>query len=435
MSPKEQLLAYYNQSLIPLLPKAKNDLVEYRGSVFSSSAGRSFLLITFSFVIILLCFNGKLSSNLFFGLIGILFLVDMVPIAKQYLNNNEGINRDYEHWQLESEKLMPLIASPADRSMFNNEILENPNTGNSIKNYLVDKSNESEDGLDQREIDRITFGKLNRLTNYRVLNIPSGVFQETSTSYFHKSLGGYHSAKIQRYQDLIDSLLGKEIKLAGQFNTNSTPLLNMLNAKYIILNPDGNGLYVKSISNIYSMSPEQQNQIPGLQNENRLGNAWFVKEVKPFSTPNEEFSALKQIEPLSYAIADTNYKNNRNIAGEYSIDEFSSIVMTDYSANKISYNIEWYNKVDKAENYYAVFSEIYYPLGWKAKIDGNEVKINRVNYTLRGLKIPGGSSEIELYYELDSFKTLSYVSLASSFSILLLFFGFIYLSVFKKKDE
>jgi uncharacterized membrane protein YfhO len=181
--------------------------------------------------------------------------------------------------------------------------------------------------------------------------------------------------------------------------------------------------------------PEQQNQIPGLQNENRLGNAWFVKEVKPFSTPNEEFSALKQIEPLSYAIADTNYKNNRNIAGEYSMDEFSSIVMNDYSANKISYNIEWYNKVDKAENYYAVFSEIYYPLGWKAKIDGNEVKINRVNYTLRGLKIPGGSSEIVLYYELDSFKTLSFVSLASSFSILLLFFGFIYLSVFKKKDE
>ena len=109
--------------------------------------------------------------------------------------------------------------------------------------------------------------------------------------------------------------------------------------------------------------------------------------------------------------------------------------MTDYSANKINYNIEWYKKVDKSEYYYAVFSEIYYPLGWKAKVDGIEVELNRVNYTLRGLRIPGGSSEIELYYELDSFKSLSFVSLASSFSILLLFFGFVYMSVFKKKDE
>ena len=101
----------------------------------------------------------------------------MWPIAKEYLNNNEGIDRDYEHWQLENEKLMPLIASPADRAIFSNEISINPNLGATINEILTQKSNLSEEFLEQREIDRITFGKLNRLTNYRVLNIPSGIFQ------------------------------------------------------------------------------------------------------------------------------------------------------------------------------------------------------------------------------------------------------------------
>ena len=243
---KQQLLAYYDQSLIPLLPKAKNELAEYRASVLSRSAGRSFILIAFSFAFLLLCFNGKLSSNLFYGLIGVLFLVDMWPIAKEYLNNNEGIDRDYEHWQLENEKLMPLIASAADRAIFSNEISNDSYLGKTINEFLTQKSNLSEDFLEQREIDRITFGKLNRLTNYRVLNIPSGVFQETSTSYFHKSLGGYHSAKIQRYQDLIDTLLQNEIQKASQFNTSSTPLLNMFNTKYIILEPNGIDYFVES---------------------------------------------------------------------------------------------------------------------------------------------------------------------------------------------
>ena len=432
---KQQLLAYYDQSLIPLLPKAKSDLSEYRASVLSRSAGRSFILIAFSFTFLLLCFNGKLSSNLFFGLIGVLFLIDMWPIAKEYLNNNEGIDRDYEHWQLENEKLMPLIASPADRAIFSNEISINPNLGATINEILTQKSNLSEEFLEQREIDRITFGKLNRLTNYRVLNIPSGIFQETSTSYFHKSLGGYHSAKIQRYQDLIDTLLQNEIQKASQFNTSSIPLLNMLNTKYIILNPTAGGPFVKSISEVYSMDRDQQSKIPGLINENRLGNAWFVNKVKGYESPNDEFNALKNLDPSRSAITDSSYEFNKNIVGLYEYDSSFTVEITDYRANRILYDIKGIEDEMSTDDFYVVLSEIYYPLGWKAKVDGNETEINRVNYTLRGVKIPGGTKTIELYYDLESFKTLSLVSIASSFSILLLFFGFIYLSVFKRKDE
>lgn len=432
---KEQLLAYYNQSLIPLIPKAKTELEQYRNSIVSSSAGRSFILIAISFVILLFCFNGKLTTNLFFAVLGILFLIDMWPIAKDYLNNNEGVKRDYEHWQLENEKLMPLIASPADRSILSNEIIENPDLGSQIKDYLDQKSVETENPLEQREVDRITFGKLNRLTNYRVLNVPSGVFQETSTSYFHKSIGGYHSAKIQRYQDLIDTLLGYELQKVSQFNTDDIPLLNMLNTKYVILNSNGSGPFVESIAEIYTMNREQQSKVPGLVNKNRLGNAWFVNKVLGYENVNEEFNALKNLNPSSYAITDTSYEFNKNIVGSYSYDSTLQVELSDYRANKISYSLEGLENKNPSEYFYVVFSEVYYPLGWKAKIDGKDVEINRVNYTLRGLKIPGGSKQIELYYELESFKSLSAVALASSSAILLLVVGFIYLSVFKNKDD
>ena len=432
---KEQLIAYYNQNLIPLIPKAKKELIEYRKSIFTLSAGRSFFFIAVIFLILLFYFNCKISNNLLFGLLSVFLIFDMCPIAKEYLNNNEGVDSDYEHWQPLNEKLMPLIASSADRSILMNEISENSNIENSIKKHLSEKSDLADDFLEQREIDRITFGKLNRLTNYRVLNIPSGVFQETSTSYFHKSLGGYHSAKIQRYQDLIDSILPKEIQTAGQFNISSIPLLNMLNTKYIIINPNGKGSYVNSIDDMYSMNREQQGDVPGFLNENRLGNAWFVNEVRGFSNANEEFSALKNIKSSVYAIADSTYPLNNGIIGSYKNDSLLAIKITDYRANKIAYKIEGMEGKIPSEKYFVVFSEIYYPLGWKAKIDGNDVEINRVNYTFRGLVIPGGASEIELYYELESFKSLSFVALASSSAILLLFIGFIYLSVFKNKDD
>ena len=432
---KAQLLAYYDQSLIPLIPKAKNDLVNYRETIFSDSARRSLIFVVISFFLLFLFIGGKFSKNLFFISISCLFLLDMFPIARRYLNNDKGERRDYEHWVNKKEKIMPLIASSADRSILNNEILENKEIGDIINNHLSVSLKESNEKLEQREIDRILFGKLNRLTNYRVLNIPTGVFQETSTSYFHKSLGGYHSAKIQRYQDLIDSILPYEIQRVSQFNTSSIPILSLLNTKYIILNSKAKGPFVKSIAELYSMNREQQSNVPGIINENRLGNAWFVKEVKGCSNPNNEFDYLKRIKPLNYAIADSTYPLNKGIISKYDYDTSVSISMTDYRANKITYQISGLENKDSSKSFYAVFSEVFYPLGWKARVDGNSVEINRVNYTFRGLAIPGGSSEVELYYELDSFNNLSFISLLSSSSILILIFIFFYLSVFKNKDE
>tara|TARA_B100001287_G_scaffold275587_1_gene283638 strand:+ start:4786 stop:7608 length:2823 start_codon:yes stop_codon:yes gene_type:complete len=432
---KAQLLAYYDQSIIPLIPKAKEDLINYRKSVLSNSAIRSLIFILISFILLLLFIKGKLANNLFLIFISCLFLVDMWPIARRYLNNEKGESRDYKHWVNKKEKIMPLVASSADRSILNNEILENKEIGNLIKDHLAQTVKESNEKLQQREIDRILFGKLNRLTNYRVLNIPTGIFQETSTSYFHKSLGGYHSAKIQRYQDLIDTILPYEIQRANRYNISSIPILSMLNTKYIITNSKAKGPFVKSIAELYSMNRDQQSNVPGIINENRLGNAWFVKEVKGCSGPNDEFNHLKIIEPLNYAIADSTYKFNNGIISKYDYDTSVSISMKDYRANKITYQISGLENKDPSKSYYVVFSEVFYPLGWKAKLDGKSVKINRVNYTLRGLVVSGGTSEVELYYELESFNNLSFISLLSSSSILILISIFFYLSAFKNKDE
>jgi hypothetical protein len=432
---KSQLLAYYDQSLIPLLPKAKNDLINYRESVFSSSVRRSLIFIVLSFGILFLFFNGKLSSIPFFILIGFLLLVDMWPVAREYMNNDAGDRRDFKHWVNEKEKLMPLIATGADRAILNNEISENQELGKIINNDLALKTSMYDEALEQREVDRILFGKLNRSTNYRVLNIPTGIFQETSTSYFHKSLGGYHSAKIQRYQDLIDTILPYEIQRAGQFNTSSIPILSLLNTKYIIINSKAKGPFIHSIADYYTMNREQQSNIPGIINDYRLGNAWFVKEVKGCSSPNNEFNELKKIDALNYAISDTTYSFNNGIAKSYEYDSSLSIAMIDYRANKIKYELKGLENKGLSKSYYIVFSEVFYPLGWKVKIDGNPAPINRVNYTFRGVEVPAGSSEIEMYYELDSFNNLSVISLISSSSILILILSLFYLSVFKRKDD
>ena len=229
----------------------------------------------------------------------------------------------------------------------------------------------------------------------------------------------------------IDSLFQNEIKEAQTFETDRTNILNMLNTKYIIMNPYGNRGFVNNYNEVYALNLEEKKQITGFVNENTLGNAWFIKEVVGYNNPKEEFKALKKLDPKLNAITDTTFERNQNISNKYLYNELAKISMTGYRANKITYEV---SEANGEGDFYAVFSEIYYPLGWKAKIDGKEVEINRVNYTLRGLKIPANAKKIELYYELESFSNLSALAFTSSSLIILLVLGLGYLSVFKNSD-
>ena len=230
--------------------------------------------------------------------------------------------------------------------------------------------------------------------SYRVYNISGNPFTENRTSYFHKSIGGNNPAKLRRYQELIEKQLSK----------NNEKVLNMLNAKYAII------------------SPEQPPQlIPGA-----LGNAWFVQEIKKVKTPDEEMAALDKFEPAYTAVIDV---KKFKLTRENFDTSLATIVLNEYKPNYLKYTS---NSV--AEKL-AVFSEIYYPIGWTATIDGKPVDILRANYVLRAMYVPAGTHTIEMKFDMPIYHTGEKISLICSFILLGGVVGVVLLSVVKKKNE
>ena len=241
--------------------------------------------------------------------------------------------------------------------------------------------------------------------SYRVLNL-NNPFTESRTSYHHKSIGGYHAAKLGRYQDLIDRRLIKEIQsIAGAFQTVAAvedfypvfadcPTLNMLNAKYIIY------------------QPEQ----PPLLNPSINGNAWFVRSYYFVDTPDEEIAALETLNPKFEAVFDRNF-NDCLPDLEIVPDSTASIEMTAYYPNKVEY------RSSSAQPGLAVFSEIYYKNGWKAFIDGQSVPISRADWILRALVIPAGEHHIEFVFDPDDVRTAGTITTVFSGLLLLLVTG------------
>lgn len=238
-------------------------------------------------------------------------------------------------------------------------------------------------------------------TYYRVYNLQNPM-AEARTSYFHHSLGGYHGAKLRRYQDLYDSCLGPETKKLiedaqqGNLNFEKYGVLNMLNTKYISYGPDAN------------------NVIP---NASAYGPAWFVKHVIKVGTPAEELKKLGEVNTRDVAVIDeSKFAINPNgNQGEY--DSASQIRLVDSKPASLRYESV------SSVNSLAVFSEIYYPKGWRATIDGNEVQILRCNYVLRGLEIPSGKHTIEFKFEPKPYIIGNKITMASSWILLLVVVG------------
>ena len=227
--------------------------------------------------------------------------------------------------------------------------------------------------------------------DYRVLNLASNTFNESRTSYFHKSVGGYSPAKLRRYQDIIDYYL------SGRINMN---VLNMLNTRYVIT---------------------QQ----GVQyNPEAFGNAWFVNSVKWVNSPNEEIEAIGDADLKAVAFIDTCWQNI--VQGALTMTQPTKIELTRYAnPGNLFYESE------SAEDGLAIFSEVYYKT-WKAFIDGQEVPVLRANYILRALEIPAGKHTIEFRCEDDLLKQTQIISLIASCVIVLVI---LLLLVFRKKIE
>jgi hypothetical protein len=280
------------------------------------------------------------------------------------------------------------------------------------------------------------FTALNLNSNYRVLNFNNPI-AETQTSFYHKSIGGYHGAKLKRYQELVDFYILNEMSMVqnslisavinadttGQlvsqanqikdpqerskfFNqllaskdfsslvvAPSTPILNMLNTKYFISNAS----------------------TPAIENTKTNGNAWFVSSVKKAKSANEEMKLLGTLDTKIAAISSD--KEAGALAATYKIDANSRVSLTRYATNELNYTSK--NSSDGV----IVFSEIYYPDGWNCYIDGKKTNYFRVNYLLRGVKVAAGNHKIDWKFEPSSYLTGSNYSLMGSIILLLAFFG------------
>lgn len=329
------------------------DLVRQdRISMIRSSAFRSLFLIVLVAGAIYLYIKKTIPAMAAFALITLLAIGDVFLIGKDYLPSSKFS---------EGNAQASMQAAPVDTEIFKDKDL-----------------------------------------GYRVVFIQN-IQQESRTSYFHRSLGGYFAAKMQRYQDLMERPLGQEqtyvmssLQAQRRPDFSKTPVLNMLNARYVT----------------YGMQKEQM-----LYNTNAFGTAWFVSKIKQVNNPDEEMTALvsattkQEIDLSEVAILD---KSKFEVSTtNFEKDSTATIKMTKYDSKVLEY--ESNNQNDG----FAVFSEIYYPKGWIATIDGKEANIVSVNYVLRGLEIPKGKHKIVFTFESDSYRIGATITQISSWLVLL----------------
>ena len=349
------------------LSPLESNLRSIRESIFTADCWRSFWIIVIGTLLLFLYKFKKLKAEYMVGAIAILCLIDMWQVNKRYLNDEMFVEKSVR------EQAQPMTQT--DRQI------------------LQDKS-----------------------LDYRVLNLASNTFNENETSYYHKSIGGYHAAKLRRYQELIDAYISPEMqkmmpaiaKAGGDMtkvNGDSLfPVLNMLNAKYFIV-------------------PLQANQTVAIENPYVYGNAWFVDKVTYVKNANEELDTLGKLNLRHEAVADARFQSQ---LGESKNQDSTSIVkLTAYEPNQLTYDVR------SATGGIVVFSEIFYP-EWTATVDGKPVEIGRVDYVLRALNVDKGHHKVVLTFDPKSVKQTETVAYLPYGVLLLVVLFAVY---FKRKED
>ena len=342
-------------------------LQDDRRSLLRSDAFRSLIFIVLAAGVFFASWKGKLKAMPAVALLGILLLVDLWGVDKRYLNK--------EHFVTERNFDSQFTPRPVD-----NAILQDADL------------------------------------SYRVLDLSVNTFNDAIVSYHHKTIGGYSPAKLQRYQDLIDFHIAPEMSamiedINSAIPTARTigeledvlgyyPVLAMLNTKYIVVDPGS---------------------LP-LTYDGRLGNGWLVSRSRTASTADAEMAALGEIDPAVEAVIFDPDAADGTVT-EYAGADSGRVELTYYSPNRLRYNVSTPAKG------VAVFSEIYYPAGWKAYVDGEEKPILRADYVLRALLIDEGEHEVEFVFAPDSFVVGRDISLASSIAIIVLLAGAVLYSI------
>ena len=337
--PGNEMAALQNALPADQLSPIIANLEEMRVHLFTSDAWRSFFIVTIG-TLLLLAYNAKkLKATWTVAAIALLCLGDMWSVNKRYLYDEQFIPKSEQTATFRKTQTDELI--PQDPSL-----------------------------------------------DYRVLNFAGNTFEENNTSYWHKSVGGYHAAKLRRYQEMIDHHIAKEMQAAYQevataggqmdsVNAAKFPVLNMLNTKYFIF-PAG-----------------QQGQTVPIENPYTFGNAWFIDKIQYVNNANEEIDAIGQVDLQQTAIVDSKFKEALKGVNEGYKDSLSTIRLTSYEPNQLVY------ETSSPQDGIVVFSEIYYP-GWTATIDGKPADIARADYILRAMNVPAGKHTIEMRFDPQS---------------------------------
>lgn len=457
-----------------------------RKEMYTKSVNRSLLFGVLGIGLCGLFFFTSFNATVIVGGLAALIIADLVAVDQNYISKSEDDNGNYKNWMDEGEKQYPIMATKADEEILQRELSENPALKSKVDQGIAigrSLANETDfaPNVKRRIEDSYKFQALGAATNYRVFSYNDG-WNGTNASYFHKSLGGYSAVKLRRIQNAFDF----------HISNSNNEFFNMMNVKYFIqddrvqLNPEANG------------------------------NAWAVKEVKVFDSPNDEIRALGKsfelkslgdgrllvnnnivktakvygpekmvyvttggdsvdvrisngIEKDMTAVLVEDAKGTRNLVPEFSLkndtlnsfqpyvsitclDDFNSkeeavvskevgtklskkysgeasVRMMDYAPNKLTY------EVDAKGKQLIVFSEMHYPIGWKATIDGKETDILRVNYLLRGMEVGNGKHKVEFTYDLPKYHQGNMMASIGSGLLLLLLLALIFMEFRKKQAE
>ena len=331
------------EQLVPLLA----NLEEVRMSLFTSDAWRSFFIILIGAGLVWAYGMGKLKQTVLIGALAMLCLMDMWDVNKRYLYDEQFVEKQQQTQSFQQTE--------TDKLILQDEALD-----------------------------------------YRVLNLASNTFNENNTAYWHKSVGGYHAAKLRRYQEMIEEHISSEMQglykavadAGGEMellNPADFPVLNMLNTRYFIF-------------------PLQGGQTVPLLNPFARGNAWFVNDVKYVNSANEEIEAIHELDPTHQAVVD---KKFQEAIQPMASDSTATIQLVAYEPNYLKY------EVNSEKGGTVVFSEIYYP-GWQSTVDGQPVPHGRANYILRAMNVPAGKHTVEFTFDpasLHTTETIAFVAL------------------------
>ena len=346
-STEMKALAHFpSEVLNSLLPNIR----EMRQAMFTADCWRSFFIIVVGTLLLLLFKAKKLNATVMIFSMLALCLIDLWQIDKRYLNDD-------------------MFVSAAER----------------------------EAPIEMTQTDEQILGDKTSMGNFRVLNFATNTFNENNTSYYHKSIGGYHPAKLRRYQELIESYIAPQMTVTApaiadamgdmtKLNGDSLfPVLNMLNTRYFIL-------------------PLQGGQTAPIKNPYGYGNGWFVDKIRYVENANSELDAIGKTMLRHEAVADKKFEQTLGQSKQQTGE--ATVTLTSYKPNHLTYDVK------SSTGGIVVFSEVYYP-GWTATIDGNPAEVGRVDYVLRGIQMPAGSHKVEMMFypkSVDNTETVAYIA-------------------------